>query len=180
MAKYMVFDVKSVGLHGPVYAVGWVVVDETLLELDNGVVWCYPPKPNPKTEQEDCSWAEANVLPSLNLRDTVRNTIYLMEWFCGRWKALQDEHKEIYLCADVPWPVETNFLSCCVRLAHQKPSPYPLIDVASVRLSAGLDPVATCERRRSELPKYNPLADARQSARLLIEALSARKSLLEG
>jgi hypothetical protein len=39
-------------------------------------------------------------------------------------------------------------------------------------LSAGMNPLATYDRTPSELPRHNPLADARQSARLLSEALA--------
>jgi hypothetical protein len=51
--------------------------------------------------------------------------------------------------------------------------PYPLVDVASVRLAAGLDPLGAYDRTAGELPVHNPLADARQSARLLLEALKS-------
>ena len=38
-------------------------------------------------------------------------------------------------------------------------------------LCAGMDPMATYDRLPAELPRHDPLADARQSARLLVEAL---------
>jgi hypothetical protein len=75
----------------------------------------------------------------------------------------------------VPWPVEAHFLSECVADRPQErewQGPYPLLDVASVRLAAGLDPLATVDRLPSELPAHDPLADSRQSARLLVEALT--------
>lgn len=48
---------------------------------------------------------------------------------------------------------------------------FMVFDVASVRLAAGLDPLASAPRLDGELPAHDPLRDARQSARLLIEAL---------
>ena len=88
-------------------------------------------------------------------------------WFEAfkRWK------KGAVLVADHPFPVETRFLDGLTR--HGVAMPYPLIDVASVRLAAGFDPIGTEPRLRNEEPAHNPLADARQSARLLLEALAA-------
>jgi hypothetical protein len=42
-------------------------------------------------------------------------------------------------------------------------------------MAAGQDPMKNHERRGDELPKHNPLADARQSARLLLEAIEVTK-----
>jgi hypothetical protein len=82
------------------------------------------------------------------------------------------------LAADCAWPVEARFLAACVDDQPEQRAwegPYPLIDIASVRLAAGLDPLATVERLPSEMPAHDPLADARQSARLLIEALKVTR-----
>jgi hypothetical protein len=78
------------------------------------------------------------------------------------------------LCADCSWPVETRFLAACVDdnpSARQWEGPYPLYDLASLRLAAGFDPLAAEDRLPHELPVHNPLADALQSARLLVETL---------
>src|SRR5690606_2543186 len=79
------------------------------------------------------------------------------------------------LAAECPYPVETNFLEKCRKDCEDGSwsSPYPLIDISSVRLAAGFDPVGKCSRRANEVPEHHPLKDARQSARLLLEALEA-------
>ena len=44
-------------------------------------------------------------------------------------------------------------------------------EIASFMQAADMDPMATYEREESEKPAHEPLADARQSARLLATAL---------
>jgi hypothetical protein len=79
--------------------------------------------------------------------------------------------------ADCPYPVEANFFTTMLKeQADEWGGPYPFIDVASVRFAAGLAPLETCERLPTELPAHDPLADARQSARLFFEALLAIKT----
>jgi hypothetical protein len=73
------------------------------------------------------------------------------------------------------WPVEARFLAACVDdnpMTHEWSGPYPLHDLASVLMAAGRDPLAKNERLPGELPEHDPLADARQSARLLLAALA--------
>jgi hypothetical protein len=77
--------------------------------------------------------------------------------------------------ADCAWPVEARFLARCV---NDKPrerewqGPYPLMEIASYLEAAGMDPMKEYDRLPSELPKHNPLCDARQSARMLSMALA--------
>mgnify|MGYP003529634433 CR=1 len=70
------------------------------------------------------------------------------------------------------WPVEASFLSACIRddAFRNWDGPYPMREIASIMLAAGMDPMATYEREESEKPAHEPLADARQSARLLATA----------
>lgn len=175
-AYFMVFDVESLGLHGPAFAVGFVVVDANGAEVASGK-WKYNPDKIAATVEsrqwvaDNCPWAfdgsDGGVDSAKGLRDGFWN-------YWSYWKSAG-----AVLAADVPWPVEANFLSACIADAPEVRAwqgPYPLIDVASVRLAAGLDPLGTEERRVGELPAHDPLADARQSARLLIEALAVMGS----
>jgi hypothetical protein len=77
------------------------------------------------------------------------------------------------MVADCAYPVETSFIDDCLAddASREAQAPYPLLDVASVRLAVGLNPAATEKRLPNELPPHDPVADARQSARLLVEAL---------
>lgn len=166
---YMVIDVESVGLHGEGFAVGWVVITGNGEEINSGLYHCNPSCALGYSDA-DREWIEKNI-PDLGCHthgttNRVRNSFWTV------WKGFHDEGA--ILVADCPWPVETKFLSQCIKdsLSHRAlQSPYPLIDVASVRLAAGLDPIAQVDRRDNELPVHNPLCDARQSARLLLEAL---------
>ena len=173
---FMVFGVESVGLHGDAYAVGYAVIDADGKEVEAGG-WCVSPQLVRGTP-EGLGWATDNAwyvrgtdwgagLACLLCDRDMRGRFW-SAW--GRWK-----RKGAWLAADVPWPVKSRFLSECVLdnpWDRELAGPYPLIDVASVRLAAGYDPLATELRHPGEEPAHDPLADARQSARLLLEALA--------
>ena len=168
--RWMVFDVESVGLHGEGFAVGWVLVDDLGIELACGHFGC--PLEHAKAQYDasrewvwkNCDWLDNCARPR-DVRDQFWNA-YNSYFF-------DIPGRKTILAADCPWPVEARFLN---QLVADDPSridrmPYPLIDIASVRMAAGLDPLATARRYQEELPAHNPLSDARQSARLLMEAL---------
>lgn len=164
---YMVFDVESIGLHGEGFAVGYVVVNSTGAEIDQGLYACPPHVA--QGEQAGRDWVKANIPsiePTFDWPSKVREAFW-SKWIF--WKNLG-----ALLAADCAWPVESNFLEACVS---QKPAerewegPYPLIDISSVIFAKGGNPLATHTRLPTELPLHQPLADARQSARLLIETL---------
>lgn len=167
---YMVFDVESVGLYGVAYAVGWVVVNAQGQELDCGAV--HTPYENLPGTPDAFKWLEANTKPlesfcvetSRKVRD-----VFWDAWM--RWKV-----QGAILVADCPFPVESKFLTACVDDVPEEREwlgPYPLLDVASCRMTAGLNPLGSEERLAGELPVHDPLADARQSARLFLEALNS-------
>ena len=166
---FMVFDVESIGLHGEGFAVAWVVVDRAGKRLDEGCLSCDPEQCAGTDESR--KWVAENVPPlerNSPTKQHLRNTF----WHAWRhWSGMG-----AVLVADCAWPVEANFLSACVTLHHAErgwQGPYPLHDLASVLLALGRDPLATNERLPDELPAHHPLMDARQSARLLIDALRA-------
>lgn len=173
---FMVFDVESVGLHGEGFAVGFVVVDPQGTEHARRLIACRPE--DAKGDDAGRAWVAANVP---DFRDStglygnpseVRGVVW-SEWMA--WKA-----KGALLAADCAWPVEARFLIACVDddpADRTWNGPYPLHEIASFMAAAGRDPMATYERRDDELPTHHPLADARQSARLLIESLKAKAFL---
>lgn len=173
---WMVFDVESAGLSGEGFAVGWVVVARDGAEIDSGLLRC---ELDFASGRESCiAWVRERVVPALSaggLTERIEDHLSIAELRSAFWAEWTVQRaRGAVLAVDVPWPVEANFLSACVRdnpwrEAYQ---PYPLIDIASVRLAAGLDPLATLPRTARELPAHNPLADARQSARLLVEAMA--------
>jgi hypothetical protein len=164
---YMVFDVESIGLHGEGYAVGYVVVDRAGNELEAARLACSPDAA--KGEDTGRAWVAEHTpsIPADFVRPADVRWSFWASWL--RWRG-----QGAVLVADCAWPVEARFLAACVDdvpSGREWEGPYPLHDVATARLCAGLDPLATVERLPSELPIHDPLADARQSARLWLEAL---------
>lgn len=162
---WLVFDVESAGLHGEGFAVGWVVARRNLGTIAEGIAVA--------ADALTCAvpdWVAENVMPHLPA-PTHPNAEAVRTRFWAVWTEWR-QHGAL-LAADVPWPVEARFLAACVDddRGRQLEGPYPLIDVASVRLACGMDPLAEVGRWPDETPAHNPLNDARQSARLLLEAL---------
>lgn len=165
---WMVFDCESIGLHGETFAVGYVVVRSEGEELERACWACYPDEA--KGSYEGRRWVKENV-PLIER--TYAGPKYVRRAFWEAW--LRWKEKGALLCADCAWPVEARFLAACVDddpPVRNWKGPYPLHDLASLRLAAGFDPLAIEERLPYELPVHNPLADALQSARLLVETLS--------
>jgi hypothetical protein len=171
---FMVFDVESIGLHGEGFDVGWVIVQRDGREVAAARRWCFPDAANGTQGGHDWvgqNWQQphGNDWSNSETPRAVR-AAFRDDWY--RWV----NQSGAVLAAEVSWPVEARFLLDCVRdTGGEWSGPYPLIDIASVRLAAGFDPVTTEPRLPNETPAHNPLADARQSARLLIEALNRLK-----
>ena len=167
---YMVFDVESVGLHGEGFAVGYVVIDETGREQEAGLLACA--SIGAQGDDEGRAWIAANC-PPISANYVSPEDVRWSFW--ATWQRWQP--RGAVLVADCAWPVEARFLAACVDDdpgVRTWQGPYPLHDVATARLMAGFDPLATVERLPRELPQHDPLADARQSARLWLEALNAQ------
>lgn len=170
--KFMVFDVESIGLHGEGFAVAWVVVDSTGEKLDEGCLACNPDLCAGTDEARQ--WVAENVPVLAGVLSTKQ---HLRNAFWHTWRHWADQGA--VLVADCPWPVEANFLSACVNLNHRErewQGPYPLLDLASMLLALGADPLVTTERLLDELPVHHPLMDARHTARQLMECLGAHRA----
>jgi hypothetical protein len=173
--KHFVLDVESVGLYGDGFAVGWVVVDDrTGKTLDSGLLATSSWQAHAHHE-DDRRWTVRNVPPLAQNCDTLVDvrTKFWAAW--ERWRA-----DGALLWADCAYPVEAVFLAMCVEnfLSRQRTAPFPLHEIATLRLAVGLDPTGTEERLEGETPIHDPLADARQSARLLLEALKLDAEML--
>ncbi len=168
---FFVFDVESVGLHGEGFAVGFVVVDREGNKLDQGLFAC--PLFAASGQPDNFEWCKKNI-PAF---DTTHNAPWLVR--AAFWRKWQEwKEKEAVMVSDCGWPVEARFLAACVDdnpLANQWTGPYPLYDLSSVLLTLGINPVETMDRISDEFPQHNPLADAKQSARILIENLNKIK-----
>lgn len=168
MRSFFIIDVESIGLHGDAFAVAGGVY------LENGVAqWEFGfacPTIDAKGTDEDRQWVADNIPMIL---ETHRSPKAMRDAFWNAW--IKAKAGGALMAAECSWPVEARFLEACVAddpKARNWEGPYPLHDVASVMLASGMDPMATYERTPSEMPKHDPLADARQSARLLAQALA--------
>lgn len=161
-----VFDVESVGLHGEGFAVGYVVLQDGKI-IKEDLYAC--PIIEGLGFESDVAWCHANI-PELAY--THSDACGVRESFWLVWSHWKDEGALMF--AECAWPVEARFLEDCVGddSAYLTNAPYPLHDIASIMLARGMDPMAKYDRLPDELPKHNPLCDARQSARLLIEAFN--------
>jgi hypothetical protein len=168
MNKVFVFDVESIGLYGEGYAVGGGIYHADGTRESEFAFSC-PPE-NALGDADDRDWVSKNIPP---LVITHLRPYEVREAFWSQWLAAKEQG--IPMAAECGYPVETNFLAACVhndKRSNKWNGPYPFIEISSVMIAAGMDPMITYERVGDENPKHHPLADARQSARLLFEALS--------
>ena len=165
---FFIFDVESIGLHGEAFAVaGGIYIDGS---PRSEFRFCCP-REYANGEASDREWIDSNVPP---MKITHQTPAAIREAFWGEWENAKSKHPEIVMAGECIWPVEAGFVAACVRqeMSSRKWSgPYPFHEIASVMLSAGMDPMATYERNEFEIPSHEPLADARLSARLLAEAI---------
>ena len=164
--RWVVFDVESIGLHGEAFAVGAVVMDDDGFVRAQYLYACDPDEATGGDEgrawvAEHCPFIACNCGSPQGVRNQ----------FWRAWLAWKEDGA--VLVADCAWPVEARFLAACVDDDPDTRSwqgPYPLHELASFMVAAGMDPHATYDRLLDE-PQHDPLGDAKQSARLLMTAL---------
>ena len=164
-----VFDVESRGLYGEGFAVGCGVYigGEAQYEFR----YLCPVYTAVGGDEEDLKWVETNT-PFFH--SSYRSPQALRKDFWNVWEHIKARFSDIKVFGDCIFPVETSFFAQCVKddESNRKfKAPYPLYDIAAILLCAGMDPLKTYDRLPSELPKHDPLADARQSVRLLMSAV---------
>ncbi len=167
---FLVFDVESIGLYGEGFAVGGGTYAANGRALEEFEFAC-PPEVALGIS-DDRKWVEANI-PELEV--THKTPVGLRASFWQELVRAKKDHKNLFIAAECCFPVETRFLGACVQddyHSRKSQAPYPLHDIATILLSAGMDPLATYARLPDETPIHNPLKDSRQSARLLSMALA--------
>jgi hypothetical protein len=165
-SPFFVFDVESVGLHGEGFAVAGGVYIAGAAQWE----FCFCcPMDSAEGLLDDRNWVLNNV-PVMEITHQTPKGIRLAFW--AEWEKAKANGAQ--MAAECLWPVEARFLRDCITDDAQRlpTAPYPCHEIASVMLSAGMNPMANYDRTPSELPRHNPLADARQSARLLSDALA--------
>lgn len=163
---WFVFDVESIGLHGEGFAVGYILIDATGAQHEVGRYAC--PLTTAAGSEEGRLWVAQNCPNIVATHSTPR---LVRDRFWQAWLAAKA--LGAVLVADCQWPVEARFLIACIDDAPDErrwSGPYPMHELASFMVAAGLDPMATYDRLPGEL-QHDPLGGARQSARLLVKAL---------
>jgi hypothetical protein len=168
---FICFDVESMGLHGPAFAVG-AVVYKNGIEIESFFARAKDFQILHSIDEEDFTWIHKNVLPYLESA-THSDDWKMRDDFWKLW--IKHSTQGAVMVADVAWPVEANFLSRCVfhKSERKWKGPYPLIDAASVFAILGEPPQS--DRLEDELPVHHPVSDARRSARKLLEVIRTRR-----
>ena len=167
---YFIFDVESIGLHGEGFAVAGGIYSRDRKCLKEFAFHCDGNEA--RGTDSDREWIAANVTvhPSSILEvnpQSVRSAFWT-SWMIAKLKY------GAVMFVECGWPVEAAFLEACIDddpEVRNWEGPYPMHEIASFIAASGLDPMATYERMENELPSHEPLADARQSARMLFDAL---------
>ncbi len=166
---FFVFDVESIGLHGQAFAVAggvYTTSGDTLREFTFAI-----PRDKANGMPEDREWVDAHVP---EIAPTHKKRRSMCDAFWDEWMMAKRLAPKVQMAVECGWPVEARFLNECIDQCWMKrkwEGPYPLHEIATIMLSAGMDPMGTYERRANELPAHEPLADARLSARLLSDAI---------
>ena len=169
--KKFIFGVESIGLHGEGFAVAGGVYSEHGSCLREFAYHCNPDEADGNSV--DREWVENNVTICKS-SILLPNPDHVRTHFWREWIAAKEEGALMFV--ECGWPVEAAFLEACVRrnrALYNWLGPYPMHEIASVMLVAGMNPMATYERLPHELPAHEPLADSRLSARLLHQALTS-------
>lgn len=181
--RLMFLDIESVGLHGEAFAFGYQVCvcrNNEIGPVAELAAHCNFESldKSSASSPEDWQWVKDNVPAQLERSPEFFTPLALRGFFWEYWQ--KERRVGTAIVADVAWPVEANFLRQCVldHPAERKwEGPYPLLDSATVLWAAGMDPLKLYPRQKGEEKQHDPLHDARQSARLFMEAVRKLKGL---
>ena len=167
---FFIFDVESVGLHGGAFAVAGGVYNRQRECLFSFAYHRQSDRAYSGIEG-DREWIENNV--TINTDSLLcSNSTNLYSSFWNDWKFWKEKGAGMFV--ECGWPVEAGFIEECIHDDIEKRNwqgPYPMHEISSFLIAAGMDPMKSYDRIESELPAHEPLADSRLSARLLFDAL---------
>lgn len=181
--KLLSFDVESNGLHGNGFAVGAVLINANTLEPLSAFRGTSMRKEFIDNLDD---WVQENV-PVAEIIDNSQPYNSLIELRTAFWIWLQENKKDAIVIADVGYPVEARFLIACQDDNPKQrawEAPYPLHDVSTLLLAAGVDPdidrfeyAGELKRKvpLSLMTKHDPYYDAWLSALCAVKALYETK-----
>jgi len=165
--QFVMFDVESNGLVGEGFAVGAVVAETkscVILEKFEVRGPC----------EEPVQWVKENVLPQLDAGGLNLTHYSLPSLRSAFWDWLQEKKSEgLPIWGDFGVPVEANFLLACVADNLEKREwhlPYPLHELGTLMLTAGIDPDINREEFVAEMiegrqvRKHHPTWDSEVAA----------------
>ncbi|MBO5354083.1 MAG: hypothetical protein J6J42_07525 [Lachnospiraceae bacterium] len=134
--KLVFMDVETDGLYGAFLTVAMLATDWEGNELERAYYGI-------KRENMQITepWVLENVIPKLGDYAACESEQELLQKAWQFWLRYQEE---AYAVCDVGFPVETRFLRACVALEEKEAmwkAPFPLIDLSSLLLAKGYDPL---------------------------------------
>lgn len=170
---FFIVDVESLGLYGDPFAIAYGVYKMDLthlglpVALEEGVICINRDNVHLKGSKDDIEWVSKNI-PLIEINSPSK--YQMLNSFWKKWQEVKVKYPQIVMAAECLYPVEANMLIECVRLFEKErkfAAPYPLFEISTAMQLAGMDIHEKYARLESELPEHHPLADIRQSARLL-------------
>ena len=161
MKKNLFFvDAETDGLYGPVLSIAVIITNFEGCELERHYWGIQKAQLQIKSE-----WVQQNVVPIMGEYEPCRSEKDMLDRF---WKIWAKYHDSAYAVADVSYPVEcTVFHRCILENAEERgpEGPFPLLDLSSILIAKGIDPLA--ERRQlvdmQEKKMHNALTDVKVS-----------------
>lgn len=149
-------DAETDGIYGSFISIAVIVVNSGYQELERHY-WgiC---KDNLKVKTP---WVRDNVIPVMGQYEPCQNEEELLLEF---WSVWEKYCENAYGIADVCFPVEARLFEKCVQCdleKRQQKGPYPLIDLSSVLLTKGIDPLIDRKSlvREDKMEQHNALND---------------------
>lgn len=157
MGKKLFFiDAETDGLYGKVISAAVVVLDGTYRELERHYWGIEKDNLNIETK-----WVMEHVVPVMGHYEPCKNEEDLLSKV---WEVWSRYCENAYAIADVCYPVEAGLFEKCVRMDPEdriQKAPYPLIDLGSVLMAKGIDPLIERKKlvKSEKTKQHNALED---------------------
>ena len=167
--KLVFVDAETDGLYGGFLTVALMATDFSGQEIERA----YYGIRNDKINITD-SWTTEYVLSILGEYQSCEDERELLEKVWTFWVKYADD---AYAIADVAFPVESRLWAKCVSVDEQKRkrmAPYPLLDLSSLLLARGYDPLVERKSILQKIPKgimHNAMYDVEVSVMIWRERI---------